>query len=186
MEKKTHVVLGVTGSIAAYKAVELLRAMQRKGWDVSVVMTEGAARFVTALTFQTLSRNAVGSGLFEEADGWHPEHISYADRASVFVVAPCTANVIAKMANGIADDLLTCTALATRAPVVIAPAMNDNMWTHKATQENVAKLKGRGVTFVDVASGELACGREGVGRFPEVDVILSVVESVLRQKVKEK
>lgn len=182
MKQQPHIVLGVTGSIAAYKAVEVLREMQRKGWDVSVVMTAGAARFVTPLTFQTLSRNAVGTGLFDEADGWHPEHIAYADRATVFVVAPCTANVIAKMANGIADDLLTCTALATKAPVVIAPAMNDNMWTNAATQANVETLKRRGVTFVDVASGELACGRVGVGRFAEVDVIMSVVESILRQK----
>lgn len=182
MKKKPHIVLGVTGSIAAYKAVELLRQMQRKGWEVSVVMTAGAAHFVTPLTFQTLSRNAVGTGLFDEADGWHPEHIAYADRATVLVVAPCTANVMAKMAHGIADDLLTCTALATRAPVVIAPAMNDNMWTHAATIANVATLKARGVTFVDVASGELACGREGIGRFAGVDEIVSVVESMLGKK----
>jgi len=182
MKVMPHIVLGVTGSIAAYKAVELLRVMQRKGWEVSVVMTAGAARFVTPLTFQTLSRNAVGTGLFDEADGWHPEHIAYADRATVVVVAPCTANVIAKMAHGIADDLLTCTVLATRAPVVVAPAMNDAMWMNAATQANVATLKGRGVTFVDVASGELACGREGVGRFAEGDVIVSVVESVIRRK----
>lgn len=147
-----------------------------------MVMTAGAAHFVTPLTFQTLSRNAVGTGLFDEADGWHPEHIAYADRATVLVVAPCTANVMAKMAHGIADDLLTCTALATRAPVVIAPAMNDNMWTHAATIANVATLKARGVTFVDVASGELACGREGIGRFAGVDEIVSVVESMLGKK----
>lgn len=182
MKQSTHIVLGVTGSIAAYKAVELLRRMQKKGWEVSVVMTAGAARFVTPLTFQTLSRNAVGAGLFDEADGWHPEHIAYADRATVLVVAPCTANVMAKMACGIADDLLTCTALATRAPVVVAPAMNDGMWANAATQANVATLKKRGVTFVDVAEGELACGREGAGRFAEVDEIVSVVESVLRKK----
>ncbi len=179
MKKTPHIVLGVTGSIAAYKAVELLRQFQRKGWEVSVVMTAGAVRFVTPLTFQTLSRNPVGTGLFDEADGWHPEHISYADRATVLVVAPCTANVIAKMAHGLADDLLTCTVLATRAPVVVAPAMNDNMWTNAATQANVAVLKTRGVRFVDVASGELACGRDGVGRFAEVETIVAVVESII-------
>lgn len=181
MKQKPHIVLGVTGCIAAYKAVELLRLMQHKGWDVSVVMTAEAARFVTPLTFQTLSRNTVGTGLFDEADGWHPEHISYADRATVLVVAPCTANVMAKMAHGLGDDLLTCTALATKAPVVVAPAMNDNMWTHPATQANVAILKGRGVKIVDVAEGELACGREGVGRLAALDVIISVVESAVKE-----
>jgi phosphopantothenoylcysteine synthetase/decarboxylase len=174
-----HVVLGVTGSIAAFKAVELLRLMQKKGWDVSVVMTDGATRFVTPLTFQTLSRNTVGLGLFDETDGWHPEHIAYADRADVLVIAPCTANVMAKLAQGLADDLLTCTALATRAPLVIAPAMNDNMWAHPATRANRELLQSRGVTFVEVGSGELACGREGEGRLADLQKILSDVELVL-------
>ncbi|MEI8352104.1 MAG: flavoprotein [bacterium] len=176
-----HVVLGVTGSIAAYKAAELVRLMQGKGWEVSVVMTGSAAEFVTPLTFQTLSRNAVGTGLFEEKDGWHPEHIAYADRADVVLVAPCTANVIAKMAHGLADDLLTCTLLATRAPVVLAPAMNDNMWEHPATRANVALLKSRGVSFVEVGSGDLACGREGAGRLADPGEILKQVEWVLKQ-----
>lgn len=179
MGKTPHIVLGVTGSIAAYKAVELLRGMQRRGWVVSVVMTAGATRFVTPLTFQTLSRNPVGTGLFEEADGWHPEHISYADRASVLVIAPCTANVIAKLAHGMADDLLTCTALATKAPLVIAPAMNDNMWLHPATQSNVDVLKSRGARFVAVEAGELACGREGAGRLAELETIVAEVQLAL-------
>ncbi|MEI7880212.1 MAG: flavoprotein [bacterium] len=176
-----RVVLGVTGSIAAFKAVELLRLMQKKGWDVSVVMTEAATRFVTPLTFQTLSRNTVGSGLFDEMDGWHPEHIAYADRADLLLIAPCTANVIAKLAQGLADDLLTCTALATKAPLVIAPAMNDNMWAHPATRANVVLLKSRGVAFVEVASGDLACGREGPGRLADLQDILAVVESVFAE-----
>lgn len=175
-----HVVLGVTGSIAAYKAAELVRLMKRKEWDVSVVMTSGAAEFVTPLTFQTLSRNAVGTGLFEEKDGWHPEHISFAERADVVVVAPCTANVLAKMAHGLADDLLSCTLLATRAPIVVAPAMNDHMWEHPATCANVALLKSRGVRFVEVGSGDLACGREGAGRLAEPGDILKQVELVLK------
>ena len=178
-----HVVLGVTGSIAAFKAVELLRLMQNKGWDVSVVMTDSATRFVTPLTFQTLSRNTVGLGLFDETDGWHPEHIAYADRANLVLIAPCTANVIAKLAQGMADDLLTCTALATQAPIVIAPAMNDNMWAHPATRANVAVLQSRGVTFVEVGSGELACGREGEGRLAALPEILSVVEPVLTRSL---
>ncbi len=179
MGEMPHIVLGVTGSIAAYKAAELVRAMQRRGWTVSVVMTAGATRFITPLTFQTLSRNPVGTGLFEETDGWHPEHISYADRADVLLIAPCTANVIAKLAHGVSDDLLTCTALATKAPLVIAPAMNDNMWSHPATRDNVELLKARGVRFSAVEAGDLACGRQGVGRLADVDAILSEVESAL-------
>ncbi len=177
-----HIVLGVTGSIAAYKAADLVRRMVRRGWDVSVVMTAGAEAFVAPLTFQTLSRRPVGRGLFDERDGWHPEHISYADRADALVVAPCTANVMAKLACGIADDLLTCTALATRAPVVIAPAMNDNMWAHPATRANAEILKGRGVAFVEVGTGDLACGREGQGRMAEVDVIMSVVDAIMAKQ----
>ncbi len=181
-----HIVLGVTGSIAVFKAVELLRLMQKKGWTVSVVMTESATRFVTPLTFQTLSRNTVGLGLFDESDGWHPEHIAYADRADLMLVAPCTANVIAKMAHGLADDLLTCTALATKAPLVIAPAMNDNMWAHLATRANVSTLQARGVTFVEVDSGALACGREGEGRLADLQKILSVAELVLSETISKR
>lgn len=177
-----HIVLGVTGSIAVFKAVELVRLMQKKGWAVSVVMTAAATRFVTPLTFQTLSRQSVGTGLFDEQDGWHPEHISYADRADVLLVAPCTANVLAKMAHGLADDLLSCTALATKAPVVVAPAMNDNMWAHEATRANVAVLRARGVVFVEPGSGELACGREGAGRLADLQAILASVETVLVRK----
>jgi phosphopantothenoylcysteine synthetase/decarboxylase len=180
--RKPCIVLGVTGSIAAYKAAELVRLMMRKGWDVSVVMTSGAMEFVTPLTFQTLSRNTVGTGLFDEKEGWHPEHISYADRADLLVIAPCTANVIAKLAQGLADDLLTCTALATRAPVLVAPAMNDGMWCHPATRANVELLQSRGVSFVDVGVGELACEREGAGRLAELDVILMKAEAILKSK----
>jgi phosphopantothenoylcysteine synthetase/decarboxylase len=181
MKKNFHIVLGVSGSIAAYKSAELVRLMKRRGWDVSVVMTRGAEEFVTPLTFQTLSRLPVGLDLFGEKDGWHPEHVSFADRADVLVIAPCTANVIAKLACGLADDLLSCTALATRAPLVIAPAMNDNMWAHPATCANVATLKARGTIFVEVGSGELACGREGEGRLADLNVIMNVVDAVLDQ-----
>ena len=173
--------LGVTGSIAAYKAAELVRMIQREGWDVSVVMTSCASEFVSPLTFQTLSRNAVGTGLFDEKDGWHPEHISYADRADVVLIAPCTANVMAKVAHGLADDLLTCTVLATRAPVVIAPAMNDAMWENAATRANMALLRSRGVTMVDVGTGDLACGREGQGRLADLDKIIESVRVILRK-----
>jgi phosphopantothenoylcysteine synthetase/decarboxylase len=180
--RKPNIVLGVTGSIAAYKAAELVRLMMRMDWQVSVIMTSCAMEFVTPLTFQTLSRNAVGTGLFDEKDGWHPEHISYADRADLLVIAPCTANVIAKLAHGLADDLLTCTALATRAPVLVAPAMNEGMWLHSATRANVSLLEARGVSFVDVGLGDLACGTEGAGRLAELDVIVKRAESILKSK----
>ena len=184
--KIPHIVLGVTGSIAAYMAAELVRLMRRQNWAVSVVMTRAATEFVTPLTFQTLSRNAVGIGLFDEKDGWHPEHIAYADRADVLVIAPCTANVLAKLAHGLADDLLTCTALATRAPLVIAPAMNSKMWEHAATQANVALLKGRGVTLAGPGQGDLACGYEGNGRMVEPDEVVRVVAAILNAGIVKK
>lgn len=181
-KRKPHLVLGVTGSIAAYKAAELVRLFIRKGWEVSVVMTSCATEFVTPLTFQTLSRNAVGTGLFDEKDGWHPDHISYADRADLLVIAPCTANVMAKLAHGLADDALTATALACAAPLVIAPAMNDRMWEHPATRENLRILQARQAVIVDVSQGELACGCEGRGRLAPLEDIIAAVEQVLKSK----
>ena len=168
-----RVVLGVTGSIAAYKACELVRLLVKRGDDVHVVMTEHARAFVTPLTFQTLSRNPVECNLFEDPQDWKPEHISLAAAADLVVVAPATANIIAKMAHGIADDLLSSTLLATKAPVVVAPAMNDGMWTNPATQANVATLISRGVRVVQPGTGELACGTSGTGRIAEPSEILS-------------
>lgn len=173
-----HIVLGVTGSIAVYKACELVRLCSKQGWTVSVVMTRAATRFVSELTFRTLSRNPVGVDAFDAPEEWQPEHIGLADRASAFVVAPCTANVIAKMAAGIADDLLTATALATRAPIVVAPAMNVHMWDHPATQRNIATLRERGVAVMDAAEGDLACGYEGRGRMPEPESVLAVLRAL--------
>ena len=161
------IVLGVTGSIAAYKACELTRLFIKDGHDVRVIMTEAGTRFVAPLTFSTLSRNPVAIGLFDEPDEWVPGHISLAERASLMVIAPCTANVIAKLANGLADDMLTATALATKAPVLIAPAMNSGMWENPATQANLATLVSRGVTLADAGSGDLACGTTGKGRMAE-------------------
>jgi phosphopantothenoylcysteine decarboxylase/phosphopantothenate--cysteine ligase len=172
-------VLGVTGSIAAYKAAELVRMMVARGWDVRVVMTRAATEFVGELTFSTLSRNPVGIEMFGPTQTMKPEHISWAEAADVLVVAPCTANVLAKLAHGLADDLLSCTALATRAPVVIAPAMNDRMWEHPATQANVDVLKARGVKLVDVGSGDLACGYQAKGRLAALDQIVAAIESCL-------
>ena len=171
--------LGVTGSIAAYKAVELLRLMQGKGWDVQVVMTRAATEFVTELTFRTLSRHPVGVEMFGSAVDWTPEHISFADQADVVVIAPCTANVIAKVVHGLADDLLSCTVLATEAPVVIAPAMNVKMWNDAATQTNVKIAKSRGICIVEPGDGDLACGYQGKGRMPPLENIITAVESCL-------
>jgi len=184
MADQAHILLGVTGSIAAYKAAELVRAMKARGWDVSVVMTKAATEFVGELTFRTLSQNPVAVDMFAERETWRPEHIALADRAQVFVVAPCTANVIAKLAHGLADDLLTATALASRAPMILAPAMNDRMWDHPATQANVQALQARGVEIVDVESGGLACGYEGRGRMASVDTLLEAVARKLKRRRK--
>lgn len=168
-------VLGVSGSIAAYKAVELTRLMVKAGWAVHVVMTAAATRFVTPLTFRTLSRNPVGVDAFDEPEAWMPGHISLAERADVVVVAPCTANVLAKIAYGLADDLLCATVLATRAPLVIAPAMNTGMWDNPATQANLAVVRARGVHVVDAATGDLACG-SGKGRMAEPAMIMAMAQ----------
>ena len=173
------ILLGVTGSIAAYKACELTRLFVKDGHDVQVLMTVAATRFVTPLTFRTLSRNPVSTDMFDEPDQWVPGHVALADRADVLVIAPCTANVMAKLAHGLADDLLTATALATRAPVLLAPAMNTNMWEHPATQANVKTLLDRGVHFVDAGTGDLACGITGKGRMASVDEIAAAVRQLL-------
>ena len=169
------IVLGVTGSIAAYKACELVRLFVKNGDDVHVIMTAHAREFVTPLTFRTLSRNPVENAMFADPLEWKPGHISLADAADVLVVAPATANIIAKMANGIADDLLSGVALATKAPIVVAPAMNTGMWENAATQANIETLKKRGVRFVEVGDGELACGTSGPGRMAEPRAIFEAV-----------
>lgn len=161
-----RILLGVTGSIAAYKAAELVRLFVKNGDEVRVVMTPAATRFVAPLTFQTLSRNPVYVEEFDRPAEWRPEHISLAD-CDLAVVAPASANTIAKLRHGIADNLLTSTLLATRAPVAVAPAMNDGMWESPVTQENIAALGARGVKVLVPGTGELACGTVGLGRMAE-------------------
>lgn len=158
------ILLGVSGSIAAYKACELVRLFVRDGDDVTVVMTEAAKEFVGPLTFQTLSKNPVFSDQFAPPVSWKPEHISLAESADLVVVAPATADIIAKMRCGLADDLLSSVLLATRAPIAVAPAMNDGMWENPVTQDNIAALEKRGITVIGPESGELACGTRGKGR----------------------
>lgn len=182
----SEIVLGVTGSIAAYKAAELVRLMVKAGHGVSVVMTKGATEFVTPLTFQTLSRRPVATGLFDPIPAWEPRHISLAQQAEVMVVAPCTANVIAKLAHGIADDALTATALACRAPLVVAPAMNDGMFDNPATQANLATLRARDIVVVAPEEGELACGTSGRGRLAPLETIMAAVEAALAATAKRR
>ena len=161
------VVIGVTGSIAAYKACELVRLFVKEGADVHVVMTDHAKEFVTPLTFRTLSRNPVQNQMFADPLDWKPGHIGLAESADLLVIAPATANILAKMANGIADDLLSSVALATKAPVLVAPAMNTGMWENPATQDNLRLLQTRGIRFVSPGTGDLACGTQGAGRMAE-------------------
>lgn len=174
----TEVVLGVTGSISAYKAAELVRLMMKRGWGVSVVMTEAATKFVTPLTFQTLSRRQVAIDSFASMGEWEPNHIALAKRANALVIAPCTANVLAKLACGIADDELSSTAIACRAPLIIAPAMNDAMFEHPATQANLETLRKRGAIIVSPDVGELACGVQGRGRLADLSAIIEAIEGV--------
>jgi phosphopantothenoylcysteine decarboxylase/phosphopantothenate--cysteine ligase len=169
------VVLGVTGSIAAYKACELVRMFVKNGDEVRVVMTEAAKEFVTPLTFRTLSRNPVYSAQFGEIASWEPEHISLSE-ADAIAVAPATANIIAKIRYGIADDLLSSVLLATRAPIVVAPAMNDGMWESPVTQDNIAALEKRGITVIGPENGELACGTRGKGRMMDPQKIFEALK----------
>lgn len=173
-----HVVQGVTGSIAAYKAVELVRLMTEREWDVSVMMTEAATRYVGVLTFQALTGKPVAVGKFENLSAESFQHIDLAAEADVMVIAPCTANVMAKLAAGLADDVLTATVLARqRAPLIVAPAMNTHMWNNPATQANREQLRARGITVLEVGTGELACGTVGAGRLCSLASILDAVEA---------
>ena len=174
------VILGVSGSIAAYKSAEIASQLRKSGHDVFVVMTRSAAEFITPLTLATLSRNPVLRDLSDEKEGaWKPGHIELADRADLLLIAPATADTIARLAHGFADDALGAVALATRAPLLIAPAMNGKMWEHPATQANTDALKGRGASFVGPAEGMLACGYEGTGRLAEVAEIVEAAEKIL-------
>ena len=171
---RRNVVLGVTGSIAAHKAADLASQLTKQGCDVHVVMTADAQRFITPLPFKTLSRHPVVTGLYDEEEGWQPTHIKLADEADLMLVAPATANFIAKMALGIANDAPSCIALALNphARILIAPAMTGKMWLHPATQQNAATLRSRGVEFIGPEEGRLSCGYEGLGRLWEVEKIV--------------
>lgn len=171
------IVLGVTGGIAVYKAVDLVSRLRKAGCEVRVVMTEHAQQFVTPLTFKEISGNAVATSMWNANQEFNVEHIALANWADVFLVAPATANILAKMACGIADDLLSTTLLAAQAPIVVCPVMNTGMYQNPATQENIAKLQERGVTVMPPAVGHLACGTSGPGRLPEPQQIVEFMSA---------
>ncbi|MDR1598362.1 MAG: bifunctional phosphopantothenoylcysteine decarboxylase/phosphopantothenate--cysteine ligase CoaBC [Oscillospiraceae bacterium] len=179
MLSERTVALGVTGGIAAYKAAEIVTRLRKLGIKVFVVMTAHAREFVAPLTFESLSGNPVVVDMFASPARWEVEHIALAKKADLFVVAPATANVLAKMANGIADDMLTSTILATRAPVLVAPAMNTGMWDNAATQANVEVLRERGVRFVGPEQGRLANGDSGLGRMSEPEEVARAATALL-------
>lgn len=182
MENKRCVCIGVSGGIAAYKALDIVSALRKKDIDVRVIMTESATKFVTPLTFQSLSQNMVATDMFAEPKAFEIQHISLAKRADIFLVAPATANIIGKVANGIADDMLSTTIMATKAKVIFAPAMNTNMYENKIVQSNIEKLTCLGYEFIEPASGRLACGDEGRGKLADVNTIVEKVLDALENK----
>lgn len=179
MVKKKNIVLGVTASIAIYKACEIIRRLKDDGFSVTVVMTKEAEELIKPIVFASLSGNRVYQGLFD-TDTWEMGHISLADKADLVLIAPATANIIAKIKNGICDDLLTCVVLATQAPVLIAPAMNKNMYEHKITQSNISALRKLGYKFIAPVVGKLACSKVGIGCLAEVETIIKEVKSLLK------
>ena len=182
MDKKKAVVLGVTGGIAAYKSLDIVSRLKKLDIDVHVIMTDSAAHFINPLSFQSLSQNAVITDMFKEPKTFEIQHISLAKKADVFVVAPATANIIGKVANGIADDMLSTTIMATRAPILFALAMNTNMYENVIVQRNIDTLKTLGYNFVEPSSGRLACGDVGRGKLADVDDILEHIDMLLCDK----
>jgi len=180
MLEGANIVIGVTGGIASYKSIDIVSRLRKAGASVHVIMTESATKFVTPLTFREISGNPVVSDMWEEPKTWNVQHIALATIADLFLVAPATANVIGKIANGIADDMLTTTIMATKAPILFAPAMNTNMYTNPITQHNIKQLLDFGYNFIEPECGMLACGVEGQGRLPDPAVIVDKVISLLR------
>lgn len=182
MKKAPGIVLGVTGSIAAFKAATIVSSLRQKGAEVFVVMTKEAEAFVAPLTFQALSGKKVYRSLFDPPEAWDIEHVSLAEAADLVLIAPATANVIGKLACGICDDLLTCIVTATKVPILLAPAMNDGMYSNKIVQQNIERLKKAGFYFVGPESGRLACGSSGCGRMSEPDDIVGAAMAALKKR----
>jgi len=180
-----HIIVGVTGSIAAYKAVEVVSSLIKQGNRVTVIMTSCAQRFVTPVTFQTISKNKVITDLFVDNENYDPEHVALAEQADLIVIAPATANFIGKIASGIADDALTCTVMAAQSKVIIAPAMNDSMYLNPIVQDNLKKLMKLGYKIIEPEKGRLCTGRVGIGRLASVKKIVDVInKEVKRKKIK--
>lgn len=181
-KNKKTVVIGVTGGIAVYKALDVISKLKKKNYEIHVIMTDSATKFVNPLSFQTLSQNIVNYDMFCEPKAWEIQHISLAKKADLIAVIPATANIIGKVANGICDDLLSTTIMATKVPVIFAPAMNTNMYNNPIVQDNISKLQRYGYTFINPASGRLACGDEGEGKLADTEVIAGYIESMLYDK----
>ncbi|MFA5287580.1 MAG: flavoprotein [Candidatus Omnitrophota bacterium] len=180
MAKGKNIILGVSASIAIYKSCDIVRQIKEKLGSVTVVMTKESEELIRPIVFQSISGNKVYRGLFDCTDTWEIEHISLAKKADLILLAPATANIIAKIAAGICDDLLTCIVLATKAPVLIAPAMNENMYRNKITQDNIVKLKKLGYIFISPREGKLACGDLGMGCLADIDTIIKEVKGNLQ------
>ena len=176
MAKEKNIILGVTASIAIYKACEIVRRLREQAFSVTVVETAEAEELIRPIVFASLSGGKVYSKMFDEPQAWEIEHVSLAHKADLIIVAPATANIIAKIASGICDDLLTCVIAATKAPVLIAPAMNENMFKNAITQGNIKKLKSLGYIFIEPKVGRLACGKMGVGCLADVETIVKAVK----------
>ena len=174
-----NIIVGVTGGIACYKAIEVVNELTKRGHNVDVIMTKNAMEFVTPLSFQALSHNKVITGMFDKIEKYDTEHISLAKKADLFLVVPATANIIGKIAGGIADDMLTTTIMATRATKIIAPAMNTAMWENPIVQDNIKKLQSYHYSVLDTADGYLACGDTGSGKLLPWEAIVDVVEQAL-------
>ena len=177
---KKEVLLGVTGSIASYKACDITNLLKKEGLGVIPVLTKEALEFITPLTLETLACEKAFVGMFQSPEARDPLHVSLAQRADLILIAPATANIIGKLAGGVCDDLLTCVVFASDKPVLIAPAMNDKMYGHKIVQENIAKLKSIGYKFIGPVEGRLACGREGIGHLAPAEEIAAAVKRFLK------
>ncbi|KEI17092.1 bifunctional phosphopantothenoylcysteine decarboxylase/phosphopantothenate--cysteine ligase CoaBC [Clostridium haemolyticum] len=182
MDEKKTVVVGVTGGIAVYKALDVISRLKKAGLDVHVVMTEHATKFVNPLSFQSLSQNMVVVDMFDEPKAWEIQHISLAKKADLMLIVPATVNILGKVANGIADDMLSTTIMATKAPVVFAPAANTNMFLNPIVQRNIRVLKEYGYKFIEPASGRLACGDIGTGKLQDTELISDIVISMMHDK----
>ena len=182
MFKDMNIVIGITGGIAAYKACGIVSFFKKEGANVDVIMTKNACEFITPLTLETLSGNKVVTDMFKRADYIEVEHISLAKKADLFLVVPATANILGKVANGIADDMLSTTIMATKASVVFAPAMNNVMYENPIVQNNIEKLKGYGYKIIEPAVGHLACGYEAKGKLPKTEEIIDYVKVLIKEK----